>query len=229
MGCITNIALDNISLDCNDVPVGGLAEVYAAGACETALAVHPKADDTDYGKASILSFAGESAAGTGKVYKLEFNKRDGVTSFTDAKTVDATGLVTVTPTLTLELPKMNEAKRSLLNKMANGNGKYLVFLKTSAGTKHVLGAKFGMKVSSVSGTTGTGRTDKNTYTITFTGEESELAYDISDVWDNVVNKVSIDQAGATNHDTSAATADAFVPRTDCIPTVSSGGGTPASS
>ena len=224
MGCKTDEQLDNISLDCNDIPVGGIREIYIANACDVALGVQDKMEaggspNAQFGKVTTLGFRGASTAGSGKVYQIEFNKKDGTTSFTDAKTVESSGIVTVVPTLVVELPRMNGSKRKFLNEMSTGVGKYLVFLKTTAGTKHLLGAKFGMKVSEIAGTTGTGRTEKNTYKLTLVGEELELAYDLEDLWNNVVNKVSVTQSGASNVDVAADT-DAFIPRKNCIPTPS---------
>ena len=224
MGCDTSIELDNISLACSDVPVGGLKEIYIAAACSVALGLQDKMEITgspnaDFGKATTIGFKGDSTPGSGEVFSLEFNKRDGATSYTDAKTVDASGIVTVVPTLVLEIPKMTNDKRNILNQMSTGTAKYVVFVKTTAETYHVLGGKFGMKVSEISGVTGTGRTEKNTYTLTLVGEETELSYDCEDLWDaNVVGRASVLDTGAANVDVSADT-DAYVPRMKCIPMV----------
>jgi len=226
MACITDLKLDGISLDCNDIPVGGLDAIYVANYCDVALAVVDKAEKKDgsanpkYGEVTCCGFRENGTTpGVGKVYKLEFNKKDGSTNFTDAKTVDPSGLITVTPTLTVELPRATADKMNLANQMANPSASFRVFVKTAAGTKHVLGAKFGMRLSEASMQSGSGRTDKNIITLTFVGEESELAYDASAVWNNVVGKVGVDKAGATNVDVVAdmATNESYVGKLNCVP------------
>lgn len=217
MGCLTTTELLNVSLDCNDVPVGGLKRVFIAGACQTALSIIDDRDNALFGTVEVLAFETESG-NVGKVYELEFNKRDSATSFTDAKTVDASGIVSSIPTLTIEFPKMTNSKRNVLNDLATGVGNYLVFVETAAGTKHVLGAKFGMRVSEIKGTTGTGRTEKNAFTVTMVGDESELSYVINDMlWGNVVNKVSVDHFTAVGIDLDTEAIEGFVPRSSCAP------------
>ena len=228
MSCETNLELDNLSLDCYDIPVGGLKSIYIANACDVALGFVDKALKTDnsenpkYGQVTCLGFKGSVTPASGEVYKWEFNKRDGVTNLTDAKTVDQSGLTTVIPTLTLEFPKTDAMKLNLANKLSNTNVELLMFIETTAGTKHVLGAKFGMRVSEVTDQSGTGRTDKNIITITFVGEESELSYDVETLWDNIINKASTLDPAATNVDWEAdiVTNESYVPRKRCIPKAS---------
>ena len=226
MACITDLKLDSIALDCNDIPVGGINNIYIANYCDAAVAVVDKALKVDttpnvkFGEATCISFREDGVTpGVGKVYKLEFNKRDGVTNFTDAKTVDPSGLITVVPTLTIELPRATQERMFLANEMANPSASFKIFIDTAAGTKHVLGAKFGMRMSEVAMQSGTGRTDKNIVTYTFVGEESELAYDASTLWASVTGRVGIDKAGATDVDWEAdmITNESFVGKQSCLP------------
>jgi len=218
MGCITTLELEGIGLDCNDIPTGGLKSIYIANACDTVIGFVDKPQlsgggaNTEYGKVTCLAF------GSGEVFKLEFNKKDGVTGFTEAKTIDDTGLVTNVPTITIEFPKMTKEKRNLINEILNPNVTSLLFVETAAGTYHVLGAKYGMKASSGSGSTGTGRTEKNVYTLVFTGEESELSYDLSDKWSNVTSKVTPSLGGEGDWVADIAANESTVPRQGCIPT-----------
>ena len=210
MGCITTIELDGIGLDCTDIPTGGIKSIYIANACDTVIGFGDDAGvPAEFGKVSILAF------GNAEVFKLEFNKKDGVTGWTEAKTIDDSGLVTNVPTLTLEFPKMTKEKRNLVNDILNPNVNSILFVEEAAGSYHVFGAKFGMKATSGSGVTGTGRSEKNTYTLTFTGEESELSYDLSDKWANVVNKETPAIGG--EGDWTSIPAGVTVPRQGCIP------------
>ena len=230
MGCTTDIELKGITLDCNDIPTGGLKAIYISTACDTALGFVDKpelsggGDNPDYGKVVCCGFApSQGDPEIGEVYSMEFNRKDGISGFVENKTVDTSGLTTNVPTLTVEFPKMTREKRQLLNDLLNPNVTLLIFVETAAGTKHCLGAKFGMRASSAEGATGTGRTEKNVYTVTFVGEESELSYDASDVWSNIENRVAVDTTGATMVDwrdvVSGGSDDreATVPRQDCIP------------
>lgn len=220
MGCITTLELEGIGLNCSDIPTGGVKEIYISNACDTVLGFHDQFEldgggaNPDYGKVTTLAFGG------GEVFKLEFNKKDGVTGWSEAKTVDDTGLVTNVPTITIEFPKMTKEKRNLVNEILNPNVTSLIFVRTAADTYHVLGAKFGMKASSGSGATGTGRTEKNAYTLVFTGEESELSYDVADKWANVVAKTVPALAGEGDWVADLlASPELNVPRQSCLPTV----------
>jgi hypothetical protein len=217
MGCVTDLDLDGIGLDCTDIPVGGMKSVYIANACDTVIAFVDKpllaggGVNPEYGKVTSLAF------NAGEVFKLEFNRKDGATSWSEAKTVDNTGLATNVPTLTIEFPRMTKQKRQIINQVLNPNVTVLLFVETAAGTKHVLGAKYGMKASSGSGATGTGRAEKNAYTLVFTGEESELSFDLEDKWDNVINKEVPALLGEGDWRADIITNESTVPREGCIP------------
>ena len=223
MGCITSLELDGLGLDCNDIPTGGIKNVYIANACDVALGFvdKPLKDDLSpnakFGQVTSLAFSGVSD-GSGEVYRLDFNKKDGVTGWSEAKTIDDTGLVTNVPTLTIEFPKMTKEKRNIVNDVLNPNVNVILFVETAAGTHHVLGAKYGMKATSGSGASGTGRAEKNTFTLVFTGEESELSFDVSDKWANVTGKVVPALAGEGDWAADIVANEATVPRQDCIPT-----------
>jgi len=218
MGCITNLELDGLGLDCSDIPTGGLKNIYIANACDTVLGFVDKplkesgVPNPEFGKVTSLAFGG------GEVYKLDFNKKDGVTGWSEAKTVDATGLITNVPSLTIEFPRMTKSKRNLINSVLNPNVNVLLFVESAAGTKHVLGAKYGMKATTGSGASGSGRSEKNVYTLTFEGQESELSFDLGDKWDNVVSKAVPALSGEGDWAADQATNESTVPRQGCIPT-----------
>ena len=219
MGCITTLELDGLGLDCSDIPTGGLKNIYIANACDTVIGFVDKplkadlSPNTEFGKVTTLAFDG------GEVFKLDFNKKDGVTGWSEAKTVDATGLITNVPTLTIEFPRMTKSKRNLINSVLNPNVNVLLFVESAAGTKHVLGAKYGMKATSGSGASGSGRSEKNVYTLTFSGEESELSFDLEDKWANVIAKSVPALLGEGDWVADQTTNESTVPRQNCIPVV----------
>lgn len=210
MGCITSLQLDNITLDCADIPTGGVKEIYIANACDTVLGFMEDPTDPLYGQVTTLAFD------SGEVFRLDFNKKDGATGWNEAKTVDNSGLVTNVPNLVIEFPKMTNAKRNMINDILNPNVKVLLFVRTAADTYHVLGAKFGMNASEGSGDSGSGRTEKNAFTLTFVGEESELSYDLATKWANVIAKTPPVLLGEGDWRADLLTG-ITVPRQSCIP------------
>jgi hypothetical protein len=62
----------------------------------------------------------------------------------------------------------------------------VAFVETAAGTKHLIGFDYGLYASTVDGTSGTGRSEKNRYQLTLTGEEDSLAYDLGSEWADVI-------------------------------------------
>jgi len=64
--------------------------------------------------------------------------------------------------------------------MSNGAPELVAFVKTAAGTHHVCGLDFGLYVSTIDGNSGTGRSEKNRFQLTLTGEEAGLSYSITD-------------------------------------------------
>ena len=223
MGCITTLEFEGLGLDCSDIPTGGIKNLYIANACDVALGFVDKpikedgtTPNAEFGKVTSLAFRGVSD-GAGEVYKLDFNRKDGATGWSEVKTVDTTGLITNVPTLTIEFPKMTKEKRNLINDVLNPNVTVLLFVETAAGTFHVLGAKYGMKATSGSGARGTGRTEKNAYTLVFTGEESELSFDLTEKWANVTGKIVPALLGEGDWAADIVSNEATVPRQDCIP------------
>ena len=212
MGCITTTVLDHIVLDCDDIPTGGVKAVYIANACDTVIGFEEDDSDAEFGKVGMLAFGG------GKVFKMEFNTKDGVTGWEETKTVESSGIVTNVPVFTIEFPKMTKEKRQFVNDVLNPNSTSLLFVEDAAGTKHVLGAKFGMRATEGVGVTGTGRTDKNSYTLTFTGEETEFSYDVEDKWANVEAKTPPTSGGEGDWSDSTAAGTLTIPRQSCLPT-----------
>ena len=164
MGCTNNTTLAGISYSCDDLATGGIKSLYYAWGADV---------DITLDASDIVT--GLTAA-SGDVVKLEFNNKDGFTAFTDVKSVSADGIVNTVPTIVVEFPRMNAAKRLELNNITKAGTELMVFVETAAGEYHCVGSQFGMYASEANGQSGTGRSTKNIYQLTFVGEENDLAY-----------------------------------------------------
>lgn len=176
MGCNLSVLNGDITLDCADIPVGGIIKAYLV----------KLADIT-----STTEVDGEvTAIALSNVVDMEFNPKDGFSSFTDTKTVDETGVVTAIPTLLLEFPKMTLEKRNSIELLTSNGIEIVAFIETSAGERHALGMDFGLRGSEGNGQSGTGRTEKNKYDVKLEGEETNLSRYISDAaWSSIVAAV----------------------------------------
>jgi hypothetical protein len=179
MACNTVIA--GVSYSCDDLALGGLTKIYIG-------------DKANLVSNSLVAVAGNVVTITpetndlladGDVFELEFNIKDGFSAFTDVKTI-SDGSVSAVPTITVEIPKMSGTHRDVLEELANPNAEIVAFIETAAGTHHLVGFDYGLFVSTVDGASGAARGDKNRYQLTLTGEQSSLAYDITDAeWTDV--------------------------------------------
>jgi hypothetical protein len=113
------------------------------------------------------------------VVQFSFNLKDGFSVFSEVKTSNADGTFSTVPTISAEFPKMDAARITALDQMSNGAPEMVAFVKTAAGTHHVCGLDFGLYVSTVDGNSGTGRSEKNRFQLTMTGEEAGLSYSIT--------------------------------------------------
>jgi len=178
MPCDYSVLTADITLNCSDIPVGGIIKAMVA-----------KYDDvTAYtevdGELTAITVAAD------KVIDLEFNSKDGFSNFTDEKTVDDSGIVTAVPTVSLEFPKMTLKKRNALEILSTSGLDLIIFIETASGAKHALGLDFGMQGSEVNGKSGAGRSDKNSYDIKFTGEETNLSRLVDETtWASLLTKV----------------------------------------
>lgn len=178
MPCDLSVLNADVTLDCSDVPVGGIVKALVMKYAD--LTAFTEVD----GELTSVTIAAD------KVHDLEFNSKDGFSNFTDEKTVDDSGIVTATPTLSLEFPKMTVEKRNALEGLSTSGQELVCFIETAGGMFHALGLDFGMQGSEVSGNSGAGRADKNAFSITFTGEETNLARLIDDTtWADILTKV----------------------------------------
>ena len=170
MACTVNLA--DISYSCDDLGIGGIVELHVASKAAALAAITTKDD-----AARTISAASGPASG---VVQIQFHLKDGFSVFSEVKTVDPTGGFTTVPTISVELPKMDAAKITALDQMSNGPKEMVAFVKTAAGTYHVVGLDHGIYVSTVDGNSGTGRAEKNRFQLTLTGEEDGLSYSIDE-------------------------------------------------
>jgi len=178
MPCDMSVINADVTLDCSDVPVGGIMKAMVAKYVDVT-----SFTEVD-GELTAITIAAD------KVIDLEFNSKDGFSNFTDEKTVDESGIVTSIPTVSLEFPKMTLNKRNALEKLSTSGMELILFVETAAGTYHALGLDFGMQGSEVNGKSGVSRAEKNSYDVKFTGEETNLARLITDAtWTTILSVV----------------------------------------
>ena len=171
MAC--NVTLADITYSCDDIALGGLTKVYLANKSVVESKIAIAGDDV------TITPTGATLDVDGDLASIEFNLKDGFSTFTDVKTI-SDGSVSAVPTITIELPKMSEANRDALEDLSSPNAEIVAFVETAAGTRHLVGYDYGLFVSTIDGAAGTARSDKNRYQITLTGEQVNLAYHITD-------------------------------------------------
>ena len=180
MAC--NVTLADISYSCDDVAIGGIVKLYVAnkaslvatgGAFDQLTANGPVIDYdartiVDGTAVDILPIAADAGI------EISFNNKDGFSVFSEVKTVSADGIVSTVPTISVELPKMSPAKVTSLNELSKAGAELVAFVQTAAGTYHVVGMDYGLYVGTVDANSGTGRSEKNRFQLTMTGDELGL-------------------------------------------------------
>ena len=178
MPCDLSVISADVTLDCSDVPVGGIVKALVVKHAD--VTANTEVD----GELTSVTIAAD------KVHDLEFNPKDGFSNFTDEKTVDDSGIVTAIPKLSLEFPKMTIEKRNALEKLSTSGLELIIFIETAGGMYHALGMDFGMLGATVNGKSGASRTEKNSYDVEFTGEETNLSRLVdASTWANILTKV----------------------------------------
>jgi len=175
MGCPVNFTGLAVSYACGTVSSGGLKEVYLVD--KTDLETNGSLSVT----AGVASISGTGLVTDGcDVLELGFNNKDAFSNFTDVKTVNADGSAAVVPTIAMEFLRMDAAKRNAFETIATPGAEIVAFVKTAAGTCHVVGLDFGLYAGTIDGASGAARTDKNRYQLTLIGEENVLAYTMTE-------------------------------------------------
>lgn len=179
MAC--DITLADVNFSCDDLGIGGLKRVLLG-------------NKTDL--VSVVSVANNVVTVTpattgldtdGDVIEIQFNLKDGFSVFSEVKTVSADGVVSSVPTISIEIPKMSVDHRNALDNIAKPGAELVAFIETAAGTYHMVGWEYGLYAATVDGNSGTGRSEKNRYQITLTGEEDSLSYYVESAeWADVI-------------------------------------------
>ena len=182
MAC--NVTIAGVSFECTDIPTGGLTRVLISDWVKIKEFALVTVSGDDVTVAAAFKGVTDAAA---DVFDLEFNNKDGFSVFTDVKTVNADGSFSVVPTVSVEFPVMTKEKRDELQTISAPLGRVVAFVETAAGTTHVVGLDYGLYFSTVDGASGTGRSEKNRFQITMTGEEDSLAYYVESAeWAKVI-------------------------------------------
>lgn len=168
MAC--NVTLSDITYSCDDVAIGGIVELHIANKSDADAALTLVAADREITAASAVT----------NISEISFNNKDGFSVFSEVKSVSADGIVTTVPTISVEMPKMTAAKITALNDISKGGAEMVAFVKTAAGTYHVTGLDYGLYAGTVDANSGTGRSEKNRFQLTLTGDEQGLSYSISE-------------------------------------------------
>ena len=185
MAC--NITLADISYSCDDVAIGGIVKLYVANKADlvkTGGAFDQLTTDgpvIDYDARTIVdgSVVDILPIAIADGIEISFNNKDGFSVFSEVKTVSADGVVSTVPTVSVELPKMTPEKVTSLNKLSKGGAELVAFVQTAAGTYHVVGMDYGLYAGTVDANSGTGRSEKNRFQLTMTGDEQGLSYSIA--------------------------------------------------
>ena len=215
MAC--DITLGDVTYSCDDLGIGGLKRVIIANKSTLVGVVKGSDGTTDIDPVVSVSAAGAvtiatdttvatsgadnslygllsaTAAGYGGFLasEVQFNLKDGFSVFSEVKTVTADGIVNSVPTIAIEIPKMSKTHRNDLDNLAKPGAELVAFVQTAAGTYHLVGWDYGLYAASVDGTSGTGRSEKNRYQLTLTGEEDSLSYSIDEAnWANLTTSVA---------------------------------------
>jgi len=176
----TEIINDDLTLTCDDVPVGGIKSIYIGRFKEITLT---KGTDADEGL--ITAFT----ADPGTVVEIQFNDKDSFTQYTEELVAEDSGNRTNNCSLVAQFPSMNLDKRQALGKLAIPNQDYIVFLEYASGERIAVGTDFGMRVGGVNSATGAAKSDVNNYDLNLVGEERNLAFYIESdsVWNSIIN------------------------------------------
>lgn len=155
-----------ISKTC-DNNTGGIKKIYIAELENLSSVTHGSPYDTITAIAMVA---------TKKFYEFVFNKN--TSTFTEVTSGDqAVGSEVCTQTITLVLNRREQSKRDVLLKL--GKFKDLAVIVLDTNDKYwLLGETEGVNMTENNSENGTVKTDRNGYTITFVGEEPEMASEV---------------------------------------------------
>ena len=160
MACTPQASLSGVTYDCASI-IGGLKRVYVGYRVGDGATIEGLEDMIDAGDVTIdkdITSAtygqitvGGTVATSGVFEPIGFNKKDGVSVFTDVTTVNADGSKEVVPTVLVEIPKMSVANMGAMALMSQANVELVALVETAADTWHLVGADFGLYAGTVDG------------------------------------------------------------------------------
>lgn len=165
---VCNPLTEGITKGCEN-NIGGIRELYLADFENVDEVTRTSPDETI---TAITMIPGKY------FYKFEFNKN--TSTFTEVTTTDqAIGSEVCTQTITLVLNRREQEKRDTL--LLLGKFKDLAAIVKDANGKYwYVGEYNGLNMTEKNSESGTSRTDRNGYTITFVGEEPEDACEVTE-------------------------------------------------
>ena len=185
MACTVTLAND-ITYSCDDVAIGGIVQLFltnkasllAASGAFDQVATDGVVIDNNARTIVDGSVVAIAAIASDDGIEINFNNKDSFSVFSEVKTVTADGVVSCVPTISVELPKMTPAKIEELNIISKGGAELVALVETAAGTYHVVGMDYGLYAGTIDGNSGTGRSEKNRFQLTLTGDELGLAFSL---------------------------------------------------
>lgn len=175
MACNSDLLNGGISLGCES-NAGGVKKIYITDAVNVT--------GITQNSGGILVSSGEvitaiaMASGT-FFYDFEFNRN--TSNYTEAATVNLeNGTTFYTQTVTLVIPRREQAKRNKILLLAAGQKKLNIIVQDSNELYWLFGQSEGCILTGNEGGSGTAKTDLNGYTLTFTAEEPTLAPEVDD-------------------------------------------------
>ena len=186
MAC--NVTLADITYSCDDVAIGGIVQLFLTNKA-TLVGASGALDQVASGAVVINNDARTISDGSTESIvpiavadgiEIGFNNKDAFSVFSEVKTVSADGVVSCVPTIAVELPKMTPSKVTELNRISKGGAELVAIIETAAGTYHVVGLDYGLYAGTVDGNSGTGRSEKNRFQLTLTGDELGLGYSLEE-------------------------------------------------
>ena len=188
MAC--DVTLAGISYGCDDLGVGGIVALAIANKADVITAVGGAVNIDN--STRIIDNASVAALAAGDIMGVQFNLKDGFSVFSEVKTVNADGTTSTVPTVSVEMPKMTGERLTALNQLSKAGAELVAFVQTAAGTYHVVGLDYGLYASTIDGNSGAGRSEKNRFQLTLTGEENGLSYQFDETVANDGGKPSWD-------------------------------------
>jgi hypothetical protein len=168
MSCVCESISAGIAKECSN-NVGGIKKMYVTEKCNVSSYTLSSPGD----EISTITMSGGAS-----FYEYVFNKN--TCFFTESENNDeANGTTLVTQTITLVLNRREKTKRDnlmLLNKFKE----LVIIITDSNDINWLFGETNGVVLKTNEGGSGTAKTDRNGYTLTFVGEEPELANTVTD-------------------------------------------------